>query len=92
MPHQTQPKQTTFQFILDTQCFPPAFPVTIHFPQGPIASLPILLTEKQSGLACVGLDFRIALALTLDLAEVQVVESVGENRKENENWTRARAG
>lgn len=30
--------------------------------------------------------FRIALGLTLDLVELQVVESVGENRKTNESW------
>lgn len=53
-PDHAQPRRATSQFILDPQCFPPAFAVIINFPQDPIAILPIPLTEKPSGPACVG--------------------------------------
>lgn len=32
------------------------------------------------------ITFRITVALTLDLAELQVVESVGKKPKNNESW------
>lgn len=72
----------------------PIFLPTDHqLSSGSTCNPPSSLDQKVTG-AALSCDkaFRTALALTLDLAELQVVESVGAKRKEKEGWIGARAG
>ena len=61
--------------------------MTINLLQGSNHNFPNSLDQKAKWAGLYrDITFRIAVALTLDLLELQVVESIVKKRKKNESW------